>query len=81
VRKIVISEVNGAIVEHTIDGVDQLNRKLGDKIARVAQPIARAIDKVAGTKIAKCGGCKKMKERLNAGMPFAEALKLRIQGL
>jgi hypothetical protein len=53
---------------------------LGDKIARIAQPIARAIDKVTGTKLAKCGGCKKMKERFNAGMPIVKAVKLRLHG-
>jgi hypothetical protein len=53
---------------------------LGDKIERIARPIARAIDAVAGTKIAGCGGCKKMKERLNTGISFGEALKKRIKG-
>jgi len=52
----------------------------GDKIAAVAQPIARGIDKVLRTKIAGCGGCKKMEHRLNAGMPITEALKLRLRG-
>jgi hypothetical protein len=51
----------------------------GDKIAAIAQPIARAIDRVAGTKLAKCGGCKQMRSDLNAGMPFAKALRKRFQ--
>lgn len=72
--------VNGKLVSYTIDGVDQLAPGLGDKIARVAQPIARVIDKVAGTKIAGCGGCKKMKDRLNAGMGLGEAIKKRLKG-
>lgn len=55
-------------------------RHLGDKIERVAVPIARAIDKVVGTNIVGCKGCKKMKERLNTGMPLREALRLRIKG-
>lgn len=38
---------------------------LGDMVEKVAQPIAKAIDAVAGTKIAECGGCKKRKEFLN----------------
>ena len=54
--------------------------RLGDKIERIAKPIARAIDRVAGTKVANCGGCKKFKDRTNAGMSIAKALKLRIQG-
>jgi len=38
---------------------------LGDLVERVAQPIAKIIDKVAKTKIKECGGCKKRKEYLN----------------
>lgn len=38
---------------------------LGDAVALVAQPIARAVDAVAGTKIAQCGGCKKRRAALN----------------
>lgn len=38
---------------------------LGDLVASVAQPIARAIDSVAGTNIAECGGCKKRRAMLN----------------
>jgi hypothetical protein len=46
-------------------------RGLGDAVAVVAQPIARAIDAVAGTNIQGCGGCKKRQEFLNAAVPFA----------
>lgn len=38
---------------------------LGDAVAMVAQPIARAIDRVAGTNIQGCGGCKQRQEMLN----------------
>jgi hypothetical protein len=38
---------------------------LGDLVAAVAQPIARGIDAVAGTRVAECGGCKKRREALN----------------
>jgi hypothetical protein len=38
---------------------------LGDAVAMVAQPIARAIDRVAGTNIQNCGGCKQRQEMLN----------------
>jgi hypothetical protein len=54
--------------------------KRGDRIGKIAQPIARAIDKVAGTNITGCGGCKKMKARLNAGVPLHRAIKLRLLG-
>jgi hypothetical protein len=40
-------------------------RGLGDLVAAVAQPIARAIDAAAGTKLAECGGCKKRRAALN----------------
>jgi hypothetical protein len=66
------------LIRHLIDGVEQPIPGLGDKIAAVAQPIAKAIDKVAGTKLAGCGGCKKMRERLNAGMSVQEAAKMRV---
>ena len=38
---------------------------LGDRVAAVAQPIARAIDAVLGTHVAECGGCKRRREALN----------------
>lgn len=38
---------------------------LGDLVAAVAQPIASAIDRVAGTQIKACGGCAKRREMLN----------------
>jgi len=39
--------------------------RLGRAVERVAQPIAGVIDKVAGTNLKECGGCKKRKEWLN----------------
>jgi hypothetical protein len=42
---------------------------LGDAVAMVAQPIARTIDRVVGTAIAKCGGCAKRQEALNRLVP------------
>jgi len=45
-------------------------RGLGDRVERIAQPIARAIDKVAGTNIQGCGGCKKRREALNKAFPL-----------
>ena len=43
---------------------------LGDIVARIAQPIARAIDSVAGTSFRKCGGCAKRKAWLNKKVPL-----------
>jgi hypothetical protein len=39
--------------------------RLGTRVARIAQPIARAIDKVLGTNVRKCGGCKKRRKKWN----------------
>ena len=38
---------------------------LGDLVAVVAQPIARAIDRVAGTDIEHCAGCARRRAALN----------------
>ena len=45
------------------------SRGLGDLVASVTQPIARAIDAVAGTNIQNCGGCKQRQEALNKLVP------------
>lgn len=45
-------------------------RGLGDVVAVVAQPIARAIDRAAGTNVAGCSGCKKRQDALNDLVPF-----------
>jgi len=80
--KVFIEERNGRIVNHTIDGIDQLG--LGDKIAD--NPIINAIGRVSGCidpetkQLKKDSGCNKMKERLNGGMSVSEAMKLRWQG-
>jgi len=47
---------------------------LGDKIASVAQPIARTIDRVSETNVAGCSGCKKMRDNLNSGMSLIDAI-------
>lgn len=44
-------------------------RGLGDVVHKVAQPIAKAIDKALGTKIQSCGGCKKRRDALNQAFP------------
>ncbi len=44
---------------------------LGDLIYKVANPIAKAIDSVAGTNVQSCGGCAKRREKLNQLVPFA----------
>lgn len=42
---------------------------LGDRVEKVAQPIAKVIDRIAGTNIQGCGGCQKRKEYLNKHFP------------
>jgi hypothetical protein len=46
---------------------------LGDLVAVLAQPIARAIDRMAGTKLKTCGGCAKRRAKLNAILPFQKS--------
>lgn len=45
-------------------------RGLGDLVAKIAQPIAAAIDAVAGTSLKTCGGCQKRREWLNKNIPL-----------
>jgi hypothetical protein len=42
---------------------------LGDVVAKVADPIARALDAALGTKLAGCGGCSKRRRALNRLVP------------
>jgi hypothetical protein len=43
---------------------------LGDLVAIVAQPIARAIDAVAGTQLKTCGACESRRKKLNQAFPL-----------
>ena len=49
---------DGKIFRHSI--------RLGDKVERVAQPIAKAIDKTFKTNLQNCGACKRRKDKLNS---------------
>ncbi len=49
---------------------DKKLRGAGDAVALVAKPVARALDRVLGTRLAKCGECKSRQEWLNEMMPF-----------
>jgi hypothetical protein len=40
-------------------------RQYGDAFAVVAQPLARSMDAVLGTKITNCGDCKKRRNAMN----------------
>lgn len=44
-------------------------RGLGDRVERIAQPIAKVIDKALGTNVQGCGGCKKRRDALNKAFP------------
>lgn len=52
-----------------LTGLKQNPVGLGDRVERIAQPIARVIDRVAGTNIQGCGACQKRKEYLNKKFP------------
>jgi hypothetical protein len=43
---------------------------LGDIVEKVAQPIAKSIDRLFGTNIKDCGGCKNRKNSLNKRFPI-----------
>jgi hypothetical protein len=45
-------------------------RGLGDVVHAIAQPIAKAIDKVAKTNLQNCGACAKRRETLNQIVPL-----------
>lgn len=65
-------ESEDKLTELTFEQRTGLVRKpngLGDRVERIAQPIARVIDRVAGTNIQGCGACKKRKEYLNEKFP------------
>lgn len=49
--------------------------QIGSAVAKIAQPIAKAIDKVAGTNMQGCGGCKAREMKLNEiGQKIADKL-------
>ncbi len=54
--------------------------RLGDKIAKVAQAVAREVDGTFGTNVQNCFGCKQMQSDLNAGMGFLDAVIKRMKG-
>jgi lauroyl/myristoyl acyltransferase len=43
---------------------------LGDAVAYIAKPIAKVIDKMAGTNLKSCNACNKRQHRLNQIIPF-----------
>lgn len=42
---------------------------LGDAVALIAQPVAKVVDKLAGSKIATCSPCSQRRQRLNSLVP------------
>lgn len=49
-------------------------RGLGDVVAAVAQPVAKALDAALGTDMQNCGGCGGRQEWLNEAVPFKKSL-------
>lgn len=52
-------------LENELNSSKRTEIKLGDMVEKIAQPIAKAIDAIAGTDIQNCDACKKRKEKLN----------------
>lgn len=48
-------------------------RGMGDVVAYVAKPVARAIDAVAGTDLKNCLACTQRQEDWNKAIPFTKA--------
>ena len=82
--------IKGDILSIDHDKLEEIVRKftpervkpvkgLGDLIYKVANPIAKAIDSVAGTNVQGCGGCAKRREKLNQLMPFANQPTLTVK--
>jgi len=44
---------------------DRKIRGAGDLVHFLAQPVAKAIDAMAGTNLQTCAGCKRRREKLN----------------
>lgn len=57
-----------------LDAALNKTRGLGDIVHKFAQPVAKAIDKVFGTNVKNCGGCKKRQERLNKLFPIRDPI-------
>lgn len=45
---------------------------LGDLVAKFAEPIAGAVDAVAGTKLKGCAACAKRRQMMNHLVPFGQ---------
>lgn len=50
---------------------------LGDAVHAVAHPIAKAVDKVAGTNLANCKACEKRRQALNRILPDLGRFKIK----
>ncbi len=45
----------------------------GDLIYNIAQPIAKTIDRILGTNIKECNGCKRRRKKLNQLFPIKQS--------
>lgn len=52
-------------------------KNLGDKVEKMAKPVAKALDKFLKTDLEHCKDCEEVKRLLNDGK-LAEALMLRL---
>jgi hypothetical protein len=65
-KTIVINPSNEPDTPEPVEVVKKKITGIGDVVHKIAQPIARVIDKIAGTNIQGCGACQKRKEYLNS---------------
>ena len=72
---------NGRTLEVPVT-VKRPKRRAGDRIARIAQPLARMIDRVTRgrTRMSRCQPCKNAQARLNRGESIWRVLWLRLRG-
>jgi hypothetical protein len=69
-KTIVINPSNEPDAPEPVEVVKKKITGIGDVVHKIAQPIAKSIDKVAGTNIQGCGACQKRKEYLNKKFPI-----------
>lgn len=63
------SQLKRLLTDEEVEAIRHKQTGLGDLVAKVAQPIAGAIDAVIGTNIKGCGGCAQRHAALNRIVP------------
>lgn len=50
--------------------IDSTSIGLGDTVAKIANPIAKVLDRIVGTEFSTCLPCKRRQEFLNKAVPY-----------